>query len=513
MKLTIVVPSQQYLEQAGVRIRYRRITAALARQGTQLDLVPIDAMAKSGARSTDVLLVSKCQDARAVAVARAARAEGIDVGIDLFDDYFSQQTDSRFAKQRDWLRAIGTHASFYLCSTPAMRGVAERYLPGLPGHILNDPAVTPDPAALSAAIAAKAEDARASRRIPVLWFGMGDNPNFPVGLHDLAAYGDALAAFGANGYAVDLTILTNARALVPGALAVLRHLPVRFQIDIWSEQREQAALAANLISFLPVNAQNFSIVKSPNRALSALTGGTQILARGYPLYRAFDRFAYRSAGEFVDDLQKGTLRHGAATMAAFMEMVARTASPEREATALHEFLASLRRPAPDDHDRRPAAILHGLQSGAGIHRFAQAHGMLSFGSPFTPGGAEYDAHWGFFGEAKTPALRLSETMLARLPAASARQAIRADRALGKGPSMMLPAPALASGLPLEALKPCFERDAPGRAMLYSAVMTQTRQLFESMFGPLHIIESELDATMHAARAPDDFMQRAPSRVA
>ncbi len=514
MKLAVLIPSAQYAEQAGARIRYQRMEDALARRDITMALIPIDSLPKLGSGFADMLLLSKCQDARGVAAAQAARAAGIDVGVDLFDDYFSQSGDSRFAKQRAWLRAVASEATFALCSTSGMEAVAKRYMPDMPVQILNDPVVLPDPEALTAALATKAEQVLSTRRLSVLWFGMGDNPNFPVGLHDLAAFGRDLSKFAESGYDVDLTILTNTRALVPETLAVLRHLPVRFIIDVWSEERELQALADNFVSFLPVNAQNFSIAKSPNRALSALTGGTQVLSSGYPLYAGLDAFIYRDARAIVYDVEQGKLRNGAATVAPLMDMLTSLASPDHEADMLLHFFAQVRsRKAPVIARSAEPAILHGHQSPGAVHKFAQNQSVLSFGSPFTNGGTAFDAHWGFFGEAKTTALRLSKAMVARLPASLARAAVAAPKSLGKGPAMMLPDIALPAAGALDAMRPLLARSAFDRALLYPRVMEQTKSLYRDLFGPLTFTESELDAVLQAARLPETSAQGTNPRVA
>jgi hypothetical protein len=75
-----------------------------------------------------------------------------------------------------------------------MRQVAGEFAPGKPCHVLNDPFDKLDQATLGRRLEEKAAKARADRRIDVLWFGNGDNPVFPVGLTDLAAYAGAAIA-------------------------------------------------------------------------------------------------------------------------------------------------------------------------------------------------------------------------------------------------------------------------------------------------------------------------------
>jgi hypothetical protein len=67
MKLCIVAPTESYLVQAGVRIRYQRIASHLKSSGHTLDIKVIDDLRSEGALDHDAYLFSKCYDAREVA--------------------------------------------------------------------------------------------------------------------------------------------------------------------------------------------------------------------------------------------------------------------------------------------------------------------------------------------------------------------------------------------------------------------------------------------------------------
>ncbi len=149
MKISILVPSETYLDAAGVRIRYLRLVEPLARIGWTLDVILIDDVPDFAPGGEHIYILSKCQDARALAFATAARRAGFTVGVDLFDDYFSQKDDSRFAGQRRWLQAIAEEANFFLCSTPRMLELAKAYFADGDGHVLNDPHDQFDPLRLS----------------------------------------------------------------------------------------------------------------------------------------------------------------------------------------------------------------------------------------------------------------------------------------------------------------------------------------------------------------------------
>ena len=139
MKLTVLVPGESYRRNAGARIRYGRLSASLASHDVQLELKDIGQFDPTSI-DADALLISKCHDARAQLAAIAARRRGLEVGVDLFDDYFSQHHDARLARFRRWLSDLAPWLTFVLTSTRAMMEVAADYAPGVPAHLLNDAA-------------------------------------------------------------------------------------------------------------------------------------------------------------------------------------------------------------------------------------------------------------------------------------------------------------------------------------------------------------------------------------
>ena len=359
VKLIVLAPSAQYLASAGNRIRYQRLREPLARSGCMLSIASVGQTGKElEVASGDVVLFSKVQDARSVGLARDLRANGIHVGVDLFDDYFSQTADARFAPQRLWLAAMAGSISFFLCSTKRMQAVAQGTLRDVPGFVLNDPFERFEVALLAQTIEARRVAALERGVLDILWFGMGDNPSFPIGLHDLTQFGYLLGDLARQGFAVNLTVLTNSRALDARGLALLRQLPVDAKVEEWSHNRESELLGSSLISFVPVNGQPFSIAKSLNRAVTALTAGTQVLTAGYPLYDVLESFCYTDPAGLAEDLRRGELRVSASSLAALGEKLNEISNPVSEARALHAFLAALPA-AGTEADLRPLAILHG----------------------------------------------------------------------------------------------------------------------------------------------------------
>src|SRR5262245_60762119 len=105
MKVHVLVPSEEYKNYAGARIRYGRLQPRLAKLGIKLTLQDIAEFDPDRA-ACDALIISKCHDARALVAAAAVANRGRLVGVDLFDDYFSQEADSRLSRFRLWLRQL-----------------------------------------------------------------------------------------------------------------------------------------------------------------------------------------------------------------------------------------------------------------------------------------------------------------------------------------------------------------------------------------------------------------------
>lgn len=501
MKISVLVPSERYLETAGVRIRYKRISAPLAKLGWTLDIRPIDDVPGLSGEDSRIYLFSKCQDARALVLAASARRAGIIVGVDLFDDYFSQENDARFATQRLWLQSMAQQASFFLCSTPRMLDVGNIYFAAGSGHVLVDPHEEFDVPRLKQELAKKISKARRERRIPILWFGMSDNPNFPVGLHDLTSFAELLRLFRDNSYKASLTIVTNKKGIDGRVLERLRRIPIPFDLIQWTKQREEQALSRCLVSFLPVNFQQFSAAKSLNRGISALVGGTQLLTVGYPLYETLRDFVYNDVASLITDLENSNLKLSSESMSKFSKWISHLAGPQREAAKLVKFLKTkVKFTTGESSSGQEMAVLHGAKSAASINSFAQRFHWLSLGSPLLPGGMKCDAHLGFFGSDPNLRFCVSQAGLEKLPEELRVAALPADETLGKGPLWEVPLASLQSEFPLESIRRLAARGACAGAGIDAEVMKITRSFFTAVFRNVCIVESELDPVRNVIRA-------------
>jgi hypothetical protein len=483
MKLVVVIPSSDYASWAGARIRYHRIRRELAAAGVELLLEDI-ASFDPFKTDCDAVCLSKCHDPKSLMVAAILSDRGTLVGIDLFDDYFSDATDSRLLRYREWLAAIIQSCDFALCSTDPLAQLVRRYHDGIPTHVLNDPAADHDVDRLADIVGKKLAEARLTRRLKVAWFGVGDNPFFPAGLPDLAAFGGILSHLSRGGMSVELTILTNGRALSAEGLSLISSLPVPTTVAEWSEDAEQRLLADALLAFLPVSGQSFSAAKSLNRAVTALSAGCQVLSVGYPLYEALDALIYRDPEGFSRDLENGSLRISGTRLDDYVARMEALASAPVEAGRLADFLFELR---PGDRVHHgPLALVHGHSTRTDAHRLVQEAGGFSVASPFCSAALDFDVVFRTqpFGLemllSPSAARRLrpgtSVELLARRKIGGSRYRIASH---GRGALRTCGAASAAHMRPL-----------PVQFATYKTIMHHIHELMSAAFGPVRMVMSE-----------------------
>jgi hypothetical protein len=478
--LVVIVPSRDYQRNAGARIRYGRLIAAFAVRGIELTMEPIDTFDPTSGEC-DIVLFSKCHDARPAIMAHVLAQRGIRVGVDVFDDYFSQVTDSRLNRLRAWLSHILTLCDFALVSTPTTARLISTYAPAVPVHVLNDPAPLLDVEELADLLQDKRSEAEASGRLRVAWFGMGDNPHFALGLQDVAAFAAVLSALATGPFAVELTILTNRRSLDAAGLERIMSLPVATKVNEWTEEAEAALLRESLVAFLPVNANRFSRAKSLNRAVTALAAGCQVLSTGYPLYDPLAHFIYRTADELLKDFRGERFRLSQATLHDLGLSFAALASAAREVSAFEEFLGELAPPIPS---RDALFVVHGASSTVPVHNLAKAVGAVSVASPFCAQPFDFDAvvEASVEGELALLATRGALARLSRRVHKPVRPALRiGGRKFFEVTRVHSP----------EQQQPSLrDADLPVQLAVYPSVMSGVRQLLADNFDAPRVLISE-----------------------
>lgn len=426
MKVVVLVPSVDSLATAGVRIRYERLRGPLSECAVSLVITPIDHFDATKA-DCDAVIVSKCYDGRGLMAAAILSSRKVKVGLDLFDDYFSDRGDARLSRYRTWLRQMLRLSHFALCSTPAMAQVISSYRGDIPLHILNDPAAPFDRIELADTLDRKLARASSGASLRICWFGIGDNPYFPVGLTDLEAFGGVLREI-ASQVPVELEILTNKRALEAPGLATIARLPLVPKVDIWSAKRELELLQRTDVCLLPVNAQAFSFSKSLNRAVTALTSGCQVLSLGYPLYASLSGLIYRDANTLLSDWGRRKLRLRPRTLPALEAKIEELACSRSEARHLTEFLQTTS--AASTAAKRPIALLHGFTSSQSAHAAVKAAGGLSIATPFCSQQLDFDAVVGI-GPGGGPSLMVAADALRRLVLPHRRRDAPTERINGR----------------------------------------------------------------------------------
>lgn len=501
MNLHVLVPGERWFNRAGVRIRYKRLAPFLEKLGWSLHIRNLGDLTSEEASPGDVYILSKCQDARGLSLVQDYRRQGCCIGLDLFDDYFSQST-SQCLNHRRWLRDMAPHIDFFLCSTRRMADVGMAAAANTPAHVLNDPFDDFDVDHLKSVLIEQRDRALRTRSFSVLWFGNGDNPIFPVGITDLTGFGSILRHFTQSDFRVDLKILTNRRAVSADKVRALKALPLPFQIEEWTEEREKDLLAESLVSFLPVNYQNFSIAKSLNRGVSALTGGAQILSAGFPLYQDLDSFVYDDPSRIIADLVDDRLALRPDTLGQLSEKLAVLADPENEARALAQFFRDrLRerkpvvRPHPDETTDQPiSAILHGSHSPPGIHNFARSLGWLSLASPFSPAGRQFDAQIGFFEGDDNVQIWLGKRGYRAVTLEARRRIVKFAEPRGDFMAM-IPISRSAQYQQLAGMSRPTGIGKLSYIAQYADVIRTVSETYRDIFGPVNFVHSEQDSSL------------------
>lgn len=330
MRIAIVTPSAAFAQSAGARIRYGRLARATS---AAMELVPLLDLTED----FDAYLISKAHQPIVPALAAHLRAAGKPVALDVFDDYVTQDDDARLLRYRRWFADLAPHLDGLSVSTDIL---ARRLAPRVdaPCAVVADPGPEITLETLAGRLAERAP--ATPSRLHFGWFGIASNPYFPAGLSDLAAFASALAAAPGEHR---LTVLTNAERASDAVLTALARAPVPVTIAPWSEAQEAALTASVDAVLLPVSAGAFNTAKSLNRAVTALAGGTQVIALGAPIYAALSDSIYTDVAEFVSDAARGCLRHRAERVPALLSRLEAVASAPASAGRL---LSLLRTPPP-----------------------------------------------------------------------------------------------------------------------------------------------------------------------
>ena len=341
MNIIFIVPNTESLAAAGVRIRYKRLEPFFNKNNCLIKIIPLQNITCLALKSADVVILSKIYTVDSLHIISLCHTLKVKVGIDLFDDYFTDKNLSVFRKLQDWLKLASNIVDFIICSTDRMKDIASEYIRPELVHKIND---TKDPNVefkeTHDLLDKKINCMSPVKQLNILWFGIGDNPYFSVGINDLSNYSNALFRINKLSPFVSLTILTNERALTAKNLIKVSGLPIQTKLEIWSESKEIEYLKNTHIAFMPVSHQSFSIAKSSNRCLTALTYGCQVLSNGYNLYDQFASLIYTSTRDFETDFKNSSFKFNPKTMPTFRHICTNLFDCEAEVVEFINFIES-----------------------------------------------------------------------------------------------------------------------------------------------------------------------------
>ena len=254
-----------------------------------------------------------------------------------------------------------------------------------------DPGEPLDVPAIGARLKAALEGAHRSRQIDVAWFGMGDHPQFDVGLHDLHAFAPALASLRRAGWQPKLRVLTNPPR-PDGQRAGAARAGCRCR-GRWMNGAPKVRRSCWPGAWWPSSRSTHSPSAPRSRSTApwtALSAGVQVLSAGLPLYDRLQPLIYRDPVELVDHLQQRRLRLREQTVPDLAAHLLQQADASHEAAGLAGFLKQLRRRPAGGKAVPTLALLHGVRSEKAVHEMAQRARQLSVGGPYANPGLNYD---------------------------------------------------------------------------------------------------------------------------
>ncbi len=252
--------------------RYRVLIPAqsLARMGHQVQLASLGPggwpqQVKDA--PCDVLVISKSFHAANEDLAKAMRARGVKVVVDLCDDHFES------AEFGGHFRNLVALADIVVASTDAMAEAVKRHT-GRDSIVITDPVEGPR------------GFPKFAPRLPwlrVAWFG------HPSNLDGIAAKAGELTALAGH-VPVHLSIVTAPWTQTPPFIAELASAnprKLRLELVPWSMEATWNTLAQADLTWIPVAESSRTAVKSPNRLLESLWAGRMVVADPVPSYKPF----------------------------------------------------------------------------------------------------------------------------------------------------------------------------------------------------------------------------------
>jgi hypothetical protein len=273
----------QTFSDAIASIRLRCFTPMAALRDLGLDVERFD---PSHANRYGAVVFSKIYDEKAIAAARALKAAGARVILDLCDNHF--YGDDAFTRERTGrLGRMIEAADLVVSSTAVLTDQLRERFPGIADRLTLIPdyleeASASQPTFLDRLALGRLDRffARTPGSLRLIWFGNHGAGPAPAGMADLALIRTAVEAQAAA-TPLTLTVMSNSLAKY---LRLVRPWAIPTIYLGWTAGRADAVLRRHHVAVLPINRNPFTVAKTINRPATALRAGLGVIADAIPSY-------------------------------------------------------------------------------------------------------------------------------------------------------------------------------------------------------------------------------------
>lgn len=266
-------------DSASARLRTFLPMRYLSQAGRAVEILRPEALA-----SYELVVFEKAYKAEDVALAERLADLGVPMIFDLSDNHFLRRgTGAKEEARRARLDKMLELATLVTASTNEL---AHR-IPDRVCRVVDDALdVGPAPRRPGPWRRARTWFDRRRDVAHLVWFGNSGRVDPAFGLVDLERVIPELNAL-ASRRAFRLDVITDSRALTRAAVREAR-FPVAFRR--WQRSTFPARLSSADLCLLPVQRHEYTVCKSPNRLMTALYFGVNVVADWLPSYEPFARF-------------------------------------------------------------------------------------------------------------------------------------------------------------------------------------------------------------------------------
>jgi hypothetical protein len=219
--------------------------------------------------------------------------------------------------------------------------------------------------------------------------------------------------------------------------------------------------------------------------VTALSAGCQVISAGYPLYEALGDLIYRDIDSFLNDLNRGEMKHSAREIGQYEAAIDAIASAAQEAAGLTDFLGQLK-PSPAV-ENLPIALIHGQATSGAAHKMVRALHGLSVGSPYCAAELGFDV---MFRTSGARLVMLISDLSAKRASPAIRQTLLPARSISDRKFWIVPETGEdVAGNELERAQ-WHGAALPFQLATYQSTMARIAERLDKAFGPSQVLISE-----------------------